>query len=286
MSSYTYQHYLPAGHQRLFSNQAGSGEFVFKYDKTKSVVYSNSQKPKNHGGKSHLYSYPNSLCDSDEQTYLEQKYFSQDGDFVAVVKKLLSSKEVDVTDIYQITKYIANMNNRHPSTLETQEHDITKMALEYLFFFDSKLTDFFKSEVEFIPSDEGEFIKIMSLSYMLRSIVENLDELCNISMNFLFSEHEEFILSDIPFVGISNELSLLNTSKLSPENQYLLPLSKTLCAHLNMSGQELKAYIVDGQKVKIINRLQILSAKKFVVASSLEILCKNLDENNIRYEVK
>lgn len=286
MSSYKYQHYLPSGHQKLFSNQVDSDGFVFKYDKTKSVVYSNRQNPKNHGGRRHLYSYPDGLCNSEEKTYLEKNYFSQDGNFVKVVKKLLSSKEVDDSDVYQITKYIANINNRHPSALESQGYDVTQMALNHLFGFDSKLTEAFKSEVRFIPSDESEFIKVTSLSYMLRSIVDNLHELCDISMNFLFSEGEEFILSDIPFVGMNNEYSLLKTNKLSPENDYFLPLSKTLCAHLNGAGQNLNAYTVDDQRVKIINRLQICSAQDFIVASSLDVLRKNLDGCNIEYEVK
>ena len=170
MANYKYQHYLPSGHQKLFSCDDDSRGFVCKYDKRNNVVYSVMQNPKNHGGKKHLYSYPSSLISSEEQKiYLEQKYFSHDGQFVGVIQKLINNSEITDDDVYQITKYIANINNRHPAILEDNEKDVTQIALNTMLGNDSNLIDFLTSEgVEFIPEDNEDFVKISNLREMLK----------------------------------------------------------------------------------------------------------------------
>jgi len=155
---------------------------VYKYNKKKFIVYTTPQNPKNQGGERHLYSFPDGLVTSNElKTYLEHKYFCHDGQFISVIKKLISNTEINENDVYQITKYIANTNNRHPVSLNNKEKDVTQLALEHMFGHDSKLIDLFKSEdVKFVPQSKEEFLKISSLQNMLRSIVKNLHELCNI----------------------------------------------------------------------------------------------------------
>lgn len=286
MANYKYQHYLPSGHQKFFSSENGSQKRVCKYSKIKQIVYTTLQKPKNQGGRKHLYSLPDGLVTSDEQkTYLEQKYFCHDGQFINVINKLISNTEINETDVYQITKYIANINNRNPFQLDNKEKDIKQLALEHIFGHDSKLIDLFKAEdVEFVPQSGEDFRKISSLQNMMRSIVENLHELCNISMNILVSDRDEFILSDTPFVGMANNLSLISTTSLTPECNYFLPLTKNICAHLNGEGQNLNSYFIDSDRVQIINNLQISSAKEFVIASSVEVLQANLERSGVIYE--
>ena len=227
MTNYKYQHYLPVGHQKLFSSETDGRYFVCKYDKRKAIVYSNTQNPKNHGGKKHLYSYPDGLiASSEKKTYLERKYFSSDGDFVSAVKKLISGTKADEKDIYQISKYIANTNNRHPENLNNNEKDVTQSALEHMFGHDSELASLFGSlDIVFVPEPEDEFVKVSSLKYMLHSITQNLHELCCINMNILVSDEQEFVLSDAPFVGTSDGLALLSTASIDPDNNYYLPLS-------------------------------------------------------------
>lgn len=287
MASYTYQHYIPAGHQALFSD-GRIKNFVCKYDCGKSIIYSRLQNPKNHGGKNHLYSFPSDLVLNDEQkTYLETHFFSQDGQFVGVVKKIMRDEPISENDVYQIIKYIAGMKNRHPSTIKSKEKDVTQSALEFMFGGDSKMIELFKSEgVRFVPKSEGDFVQASSLNEMLNSFVANLHDLCDISMNILVSDNEEFILSDRPFVGMKNGSPNPDTDNLSSDTDYFLPLSKNICVHLNGSGQHLNGYYIDEARVRVINKLQIASAKEFVIASSVSVLKNNLDEAGVTYVVQ
>ena len=288
MANYKYQHYIPAGHQALFSDGSSTKNFVCKYDCVKSIIYSRLQNPKNHGGKNHLYSFPSDLVLSEEQkTYLETHFFSQDGQFVGVVKKIMRDEPISENDVYQITKYIAGMKNRHPSIIKSREKNITQSALEHMFGDDAKMIEIFKSEeVKFVPKSEDDFIQASSLNEMLKSFVENLHDLCDISMNLLVSDSEEFILSDRPLVGMIDGTLTPDADKLSSDIDYFMPLSKNICAHLNGSGQRLNGYSIDDKRVGIINKLQIASAKEFVIASSVSVLKQNLDKAGVTYVVQ
>ena len=288
MTSYKYQHYIPAGHQALFSDGSSTKNLVCKYDFGKSILYSRLQNPKNHGGKNHLYSFPTDLIINQEQkTYLETHFFSQDGKFVDVVKKIMRYEPISTNDVYQITHYIAGMKNRHPITIKNREKDVTQSALENMFADDPKMIELFMSEgVKFVPKSEEDFVQVSLLKEMLNSFDANLRDLCDISMNLLFSDSEEFILSDKPFVGMRDGSLAPNADNLSSDIDYFLPLSKNICAHLNGPGQRLKCYSIGEKKVEIINNLQIASAEKFLISSSLNVLKKNLDKAVVTYKIQ
>ena len=105
-------------------------------------------------------------------------------------------------------------------------------------------------------------------------------------MNIFFSKQAEFILSDKPFVGVKDGSLISNTDEISSDCDYFLPLSKNICVHLNGEGQLLRFLEISEDGVGKINKLQIASANKFVIASSIDVLAMNLDNAGVEYVVK
>ena len=171
MASNKYQHYIPAGHQALFSSATDSSGCVYKYDSQKSIVHSRLQDPRRYGGENHLYSYPDNVVTSNqEKTSLETDFFSQDGEFVRVVKQIIKGEQSSPEDIYQIQKYIAITNNRHPSTINYKRDkrgDLASTIIEEIFALNSRASDMIN---EFDVKLEIESQESISKVCMLRLI--------------------------------------------------------------------------------------------------------------------
>lgn len=283
MANYKYQHYIPAGHQKLFSTC--DNKSIFKYDVNSSIIYKHSQNANNFGGQNHLYNFPSDLA-SDKTTYLEKEYFSQDGEFLISAKKIINKSELTESDLYNITKYIANINNRHPEQLSTSYNNQTSTILSVLFSNDKVLVDYFSKLIQVEEKECDTLRKASSLIKMLLNIKDNLNNLCDISMNILYSDSREFILADRPFVGVTPQGEIIRPTFIDNRNNYFLPLSNKTCIHLNGAGQHLKTLEINDETVNIINTQQIKAADNFLIASSVNTLRENLELNNVKYTIK
>lgn len=282
MSNPKKHHYVPQSYQLLFSlNDNGD---LFYYDK-KSLEFIGPVSPRGFCVQKHLYSLTGNAAKlTDVPTLIENPMLSTiDGEFVDEVKKLISgnSDKANVR-LYNMARFFGFLAERKPEFIQDfEERSNKELFLRVLEYAKSKPDAVAKAENMGIDLNNKDAFKLVKMSesrnMSLVKMIEKAEEIAelihdSLGWMFLYAYEKDFILSDTPFVVLSEAIELKGVLEKQDKFFILIPLSRQLCVVFSSIKKNIDHRYLSHHQTGILNDLVFQNAERWVMGSSENIL--------------